>query len=339
MQTEQLSTWRSERHAGASSHAFARHRWDGTVARDHRSHHRARQRAKALGWLGLAAGLLRVVFPSSFSRALVPDDRLRGRARVLGGGVREIACAIGILSGRRPHVWLWGRVVGDVVDVAMLVRSLRSRKANRPKLIATMASVAGILVLDAITAATLTRRRPGRSEERRGAVHIRRAITVHRPPEIVYRFWQDFENLPRFMVHLDSVRVANGRSHWRAGGSAGARFEWDAEVSEELPNELLVWRSVPGSEVTTSGKISFVPAVRGQGTEVHVELRYGATSRDLGSRLERLFGNDPETQLENDLRRFKQVIETGDIVHSDASIHRGPHPARPPSIEELEVLR
>jgi uncharacterized membrane protein len=107
--------------------------------------------------------------------------------------------------------------------------------------------------------------------------------------------------------------------------------EWDAEITEDRANELIAWRSLPGAEVDNVGRVRFVPAPGGRGTEVHVELSYRPPAGVLGATFAKLFGEAPEQQIEGDLRRLKQVLETGEVVHSDASIHRGAHSARPPA--------
>jgi uncharacterized membrane protein len=157
---------------------------------------------------------------------------------------------------------------------------------------------------------------------------------VNRPVSEVYSFWHDFQNLPRFMTHLESVQVLGPRrSHWVAVGPAGIRVEWDAETVEDRPNELIAWRSLPGSDVETSGWVRFKPAPGNRGTEVVVEMRYDPPGGVIGATMAKLFGEAPEQIVTRDLIAFKNVMEVGEVVHSDASIHRGPHPARPPENE------
>ena len=165
----------------------------------------------------------------------------------------------------------------------------------------------------------------------RGRIHVRRSVTVDRGREEVYAFWRDFENLPRFMEHLESVRITDGdRSHWTARAPAGRTVEWDAELTEDVPGERIAWRSLPGADVPNRGVVRFVPAPADRGTEVHVELEYDPPAGRLGATVAKLFGEEPSIQVAADLRRFKQVLETGEVVRSDASIHRGMHPAQPP---------
>jgi uncharacterized membrane protein len=143
-------------------------------------------------------------------------------------------------------------------------------------------------------------------------VRVEQTVRIARPAEELYRFWRNLENLPRFMDHLESVRVLDERrSHWVARGPAGTRVEWDAEIHNEVPGELLAWRSLPGSEVDHAGSVHFEPDIADV-TLVRVILRYDAPAGKLGASVARLFGEDPETQVADDLRRFKQVMESGD---------------------------
>jgi uncharacterized membrane protein len=151
-------------------------------------------------------------------------------------------------------------------------------------------------------------------------MEARTAVTVKRPVEEVYRFWRDLSNLPSFMIHLASVEpTGNGRSHWTANAPAGRTVEWDAEVVEDKPNERIAWRSLEGSQVENSGSVTFTPAPGGGGTEVRVELRYDPPGGALGKVVAKLFGEEPQQQITDDLRRLKQVLETGEVVRSEGS--------------------
>jgi uncharacterized membrane protein len=220
------------------------------------------------------------------------------------------------------------------MDLALLNRALHSRNAQPERVKTAMMAVAGITVLDLLCSEELTRHSgtTNGSAPWNRTIEVRKAITVNRPPEEVYRFWHDFQNLPRFMNHLESVQVTGDRrSHWKAKAPAGTAVEWDAEVTDDQPNRLIAWRSVEGAQVDNSGSVRFTPAPGERGTEVHVELRYSPPGGVIGATIAKLFGEAPEQQVEDDLRRFKQVMETGEVVQSDASIHRHPHPARPPA--------
>lgn len=160
-------------------------------------------------------------------------------------------------------------------------------------------------------------------------IHVVKTITIGRPPSEVYAFWRNLENLPRFMAHLESVTVQNGTSTWRAKGPAGTTVEWQAEVVMDRPDEAIGWRSVEGARVPNRGVVRFQPAPGDRGTQLRVELKYEPPGGALGATIAKLFGEEPAQQIAGDLRRLKQVLETGEVLHSDASIHRGLHPARP----------
>jgi uncharacterized membrane protein len=169
---------------------------------------------------------------------------------------------------------------------------------------------------------------------------VKTAVTVGRPVTEVYSFWRNFENLPRFMTHLESVEVLEGRrSHWVALGPAGVRLEWDAETIEDRPNDLISWRSIPGGNVDTAGHVRFRPAPGNRGTEIVVEMRYDPPGGVVGATIAMFFGRSGEQVVTRDLHAFKSVMEVGEVVHSDASIHDRQHPAQPPSDRELEKVR
>jgi uncharacterized membrane protein len=153
---------------------------------------------------------------------------------------------------------------------------------------------------------------PGTSVRRGEGVRVDEWIVVNRPRYEVYRFWRNLENLPRFMDHLESVTVLDEeRSHWVAKGPAGTRVEWDAVIYHEIPNELIAWRSLEGSEVDNAGSVHFSPTENGD-TEVRVVLRYAPPAGKAGAVVAWLFGEEPSLQVAEDLRRLKQVVEAAE---------------------------
>ena len=154
-----------------------------------------------------------------------------------------------------------------------------------------------------------------------------RSITINRLPEQVFAFWRQLEIWPRFMHHLVSVQVLDDKhSHWVAKAPAGRRVSWDAEIVEERPNQLLAWRSSQGADVPNTGAVQFRPAPIGRGTEVTVRLEYSPPAGILGQTVARLFGKEPGRQLDEDLRRFKSVMETGEVPdcgESDEALRNG----------------
>ncbi|HYN96804.1 MAG TPA: SRPBCC family protein [Pilimelia sp.] len=144
--------------------------------------------------------------------------------------------------------------------------------------------------------------------------------TIRRPVSEVYAFWRRLENLPTFMAHLEEVRTTGERtSHWTASAPFGRTVEWTAEVTEEVPDEKIRWRSTDGADVPNTGAVLFVPAPDGVSTEVHVLLAYDIPGGELGKAVAKYFGEEPHQQLDDDLRRLKQVMETGEVVRSDGA--------------------
>ena len=282
-----------------------------------RATYQTERRARALGWLSLGIGLLELAANRGLARMLATRQR-----NVVMLGLREIATGVALLKQPSRAHWLWGRVLGDALDLTLIGRA-RSRVGYNNQLAAAAAAHALVAMVDTFTAVELSQRR------HRG-ISIRAAITVNRPIEEVYRFWHNFENLPRFMTNLESVEVRDGSSRWRARGLPGTSVAWEADVVVDRPNDVIVWRSHVDSELRNAGSVRFLPAPGGRGTEVRVNLDFDPRGGRVAEAIAKLFGKIPQVRIEQDLRRFKQVMETGEVVQSDASIHRGPHPAQPP---------
>jgi uncharacterized membrane protein len=149
-------------------------------------------------------------------------------------------------------------------------------------------------------------------------VRVRRSITIGVKPEQAYQFMRDFENLPRFMTHLKAVTVRdNLHSHWQVKGPAGVGVEWDASIVDDIPGKMISWRSEEGSDIDHTGSVRFVEAPKGQGTTVHVSLEYWPPAGALGAVIAKLFGEEPSIQLNSDLKRLKQVLETGEVCTTE----------------------
>jgi uncharacterized membrane protein len=145
-------------------------------------------------------------------------------------------------------------------------------------------------------------------------VHVQKSVTINKSQAELYQFWRNFENLPQFMNHLDSVTVLDDkRSHWKAKAPLGYTVEWDAEATGEVENERISWHSMEGSEIPNSGVVEFRPTVN-RGTEVRVTLTYEPPAGKLGALVAKLFGEEPSQQVAEDLRRFKSLMETGLIM-------------------------
>ena len=294
---------------------------------------------QSLGWLSLALAVPPMVRPGGFVEALGLDDTPGRRAAAEFVGLRELASA-GALLGFYTPAGFWARVGGDVMDLAMLTKPLINRNGkDLRRTAAAAAAVAGILAVD--TYAAVSRSRSDQLPETTGAV------TITKPREEVYRFWRQLSNLPSFMAHLDEVRVTGDRtSHWRTAPVAGRQVEWEAEITEDVPGQRISWRSADQADIPNEGTVEFRPAPRDRGTEVHVRLRYTLPGGYLGQMMARLLGEDPRQQLDDDLRRFKQVMETGEVVRSEgapggkrARREFPQRPARPLAPRELEEIR
>jgi uncharacterized membrane protein len=273
--------------------------------------------AKVLGVASVALGAPLVAAPGRVARFVGLEDTAATRAVARLVGVRELDTAAAILPSSRPLPGVWGRVAGDGLDLALLGTALRSAAANRRRLAAATAAVAGIAALDAVGGLQLSRRRHPSKVAEDGSLKVAAGVTVNRSAEDAYALWRDFSRLPVFMTHLESVTEDGKR--WTARRPGGGTVEWDAEIAEEIPGERLSWRSVAGADVDNAGTVTFTPAPGGRGTEVRVELSYHPPAGKLGTAVARLLGEAPHQQVTDDLRRFKQVLETGEVVRSPAS--------------------
>jgi uncharacterized membrane protein len=149
-------------------------------------------------------------------------------------------------------------------------------------------------------------------------LRVEKTVTINRSPAELYQFWHNFENLPSFMKHLQSVQVLDEkRSHWVASAPLGGTVEWDAEVVTDQENHLIAWTSVEGADVDNSGFVRFQPAPEGRGTEVKVVLEYAIPAGKLGAAVAKLFGEEPKQQIGDELRRFKMLMETGEIATTE----------------------
>ncbi|MFD6826218.1 SRPBCC family protein [Streptomyces sp. NPDC060085] len=277
-----------------------------------------------------------VVSPAGFARTLGVDDAARHRTATTAVGVRELAAATGLLG--RPHpIWLWGRVGGDFMDLRMLARALKNHDGRGlgRTVVATVA-VTALTATDVYAAVTRTRRST--------LMELTAVTTITQSPDEAYTLWKDLERLPDFMAHLDEVHVTGPHtSHWQASAPFGKTVEWEAETTQNVPGQLIAWQSVDGADIDNSGEARFVPAPGGQGTEIRVSLRYDLPGGALGKTAARYFGEEPHQQLDDDLRRFKQIAETGEIVRSEgapggkrARAEFPQHPARPLTEDELK---
>jgi uncharacterized membrane protein len=144
-------------------------------------------------------------------------------------------------------------------------------------------------------------------------IHLRESVTIARPPAEVFAAWRDPATLARLMSHVERIdTIGDGRTHWVMRGPAGVTLEWDAETIAMVENERIAWRTLPGAAVASAGSVQFRP-FGDYGTEVHVTLQYDPPGGKAGAALAWLWGDSPHGQLREDLRRFKAVLETGEV--------------------------
>jgi len=276
--------------------------------------------ANGLGWFSIGLGLAELLAPEKVGQAIGVKNH-HSLLRTLGA--RELASGVAILAQEKPREALWSRVAGDAIDLGLLGSALRSEGADQQRVIGAIAAVAGVTALDVYCSLQLSSDRKqlaqnGQSTAQPKRNQIRKTITINRSAEEIYAFWRDLENLPRFMNHLKAVSIIDDkRSHWVAKGPAGTEVEWDAEIIEEKPGELIAWRSLPGATVPNAGVVRFEKATGGRGTVVKVNLRYHPPGGAAGATVAKLFGEAPEKQIPVDLLRVKQLLETGEISRTE----------------------
>lgn len=289
--------------------------------------------ARFMGLFSLGLGLAEVLAPDAMARLVGAEPSRTTRNTMRSMGAREIVSGIGVLANPDPAQWMQARIAGDALDLALLGKAMAGDRKERTTL--ALLAVIGAAAADVVATVRLRSSEEARElatphEPIRG-ISLHRSLTILRPVEEVYAFWRDFTNLPRFMRHLESVELlGDGLSRWKARAPAGLAASWDAEITEERPNELIAWRSLPGSIVQNAGVVRFRSAPGDRGTELHVRLTYDPPGGRITKALAMLFREEPGQQVKDDLRRFKSMMETGEVVVSDATVERGPHPARPP---------
>jgi len=243
----------------------------------------------------------------------------------------EAVSAQGNGANHRGNRLRWVRLgLETAALVALVDRALKRRDRHQAGLLATTTALAGVTMLDALS---LTRPRSAEP------VRLRAALTINRSPADVYAFWRDLRNLPGFLRHVEEIDEFDGLTIWRARGPGGIHLQWDAAIVADRPNERIAWRSLEGAGLDNHGSVTFLPGPRGRGTELRVDIGFDPPWGALGSAVVKLLGDVPEQQLLADLRRLKQILETGEATVSDASIHPGLHAARPPAPSELPLVK
>ena len=289
--------------------------------------------ADFLGYFSIGLGLAEVLAPQAIARVIGikhPEERNRTLIRLMG--LRELGAGLSILSNQHPEKSLWSRVAGDALDLALLGGTFANPENDRGRTLFATLNVLAVTALDVMAARQLAQqpRTAVREKMEQGVVVTRRSLTVRKSPEEVYAFWRDPANLARFMRHVESVTpIDDRRARWVMKAPAGKTIAFDAEIVDDRPGELISWQALPDSPVPNAGMVRFTPAPGGRGTEVRLILEYEPPFGKLGSKLAMLWREEPGQQAMDSLRQLKQVLETGEVLVSDATKQRGPHPAQP----------
>lgn len=205
----------------------------------------------------------------------------------------------------------WASIVGGS---AMVLLGLQNRSLRG---ILTAIAGGGLAYHGATSQKSITET-VGEAMDLQKSIKVEKTVTINQQAGELYTFWHNFENLPTFMKHLRSVTVLDGRrSHWIANAPLGATVEWDADIISDQQNHLIAWASVEGSDVENSGFVRFQQGPQGRGTEVKVVLEYSIPGGALAATIAKLFGEEPEQQIGDDLRRFKMLMETGEIATTE----------------------
>ena len=220
-----------------------------------------------------------------------------------------------ILTNTNTNISQTERIVSGVAGGGLVAYGLKRRDAIG----AGLAVVGGLLglrgatghcqVYDAANFSTADA-----AATRPTKIHVQKSVTINKSAAELYGFWRNFENLPQFMNHLETVKVTGEKtSFWKAKAPLGYTVEWDAELTSDVENEKIGWKSSEIAEIPNSGTVEFRPTTN-RGTEVRVTLTYEPPAGKLGSIVAKLFGEEPSQQVAEDLRRFKRLMETGLIM-------------------------
>jgi uncharacterized membrane protein len=265
---------------------------------------------RSLGWFSIGLGLTQLLAPKALGRAIGVGDQSTIMRMC---GVREIVSGVGLISGKAPAAFSTSRVIGDVMDLALLGASLGSPQANPSRIAAAATAVASVTAVDMYASKLDIQNSMSRAPQ---DLPVTVTLAINTAPEKLYEFWRKLENLPRFMQHLESVRETGDRtSHWIAKAPGGLRLQWQSEIVDDQPNQFISWRTrEEGSEVNHCGSVRFETAPGGRGTLIKVEMYYGMPGGRMAQQAAKLFSAAPETVIREDLRRLKQLIETGEIA-------------------------
>ena len=267
-----------------------------------------RQLIQALGWFSIGLGAVELLAPRALNRAIGVGDH-PVLTRLLG--VREIVTGVGLLSERAPGWWALARAAGDAMDLALLGAATRSPDADPQRIAVAATSVIAVGAVDVLASQRLFDSAADEGAE----VQVCESLAINASPQQLYTFWRNAENLPQFMRHLESVQVTGERtSHWVARAPAGNCVEWDSEIVNEIPGQLIAWKTVGEPDVAHAGSVHFTP-VNG-GTEVKFVMDYEPPAGRLVAVAAKVMGESPDQKVRSDLKRLKMLFETGEVATS-----------------------
>jgi uncharacterized membrane protein len=291
---------------------------------------------EALGVLSIGLGMAELAATDSLTKVIGATDGRPPPWLVRAMGLREIASGVGMIAQPRQSGWAWARVVGDVIDLALLGLAFRSPRKGYGRLIATAAAVAGIMSLDVLLARQLSRDHqyqhisPRWLSDSRG-LRIQHSVAINCPPERLYRYCRDLGNLTRSLTYLQSVReTPDKRVIWVVKSPNGEPVEWDTQIVEDRPDELISWRAAKGASFENAGSLRFTREPAGRGTILTLEMLLRPPMGRMRT-LAQVFGQKPDFRMQEGLRRLKALIETGEIPTT-----KGQPSGRPESYEPVE---
>jgi uncharacterized membrane protein len=212
---------------------------------------------------------------------------------------------------------LWSRVGGDMLDLFALGSALGTPGNGRGKTALSLAAVAGVTALDVICAQQTSAERAGQGNGNQKPNQSEASVIINRSSDECYQYWRNVEQAPQFMAYIRSVRVTGDRhSHWVAVGPGNVRIEWDAEIVDDEPGRKISWRALPGSGVSASGTVAFEAAPANRGTIVTAQMEFDGPASALIP-VARLIGKHPEQIAYKNLRRFKQLMEVGEVITTE----------------------
>lgn len=268
--------------------------------------------AQALGWLSVGLGLAGLLAPRTVGDLTGLGSRT-GLLRAIG--LRELAAGAGLLSARDATPWLWSRVLGDTMDLAVLgAAAAKPTVSTNTRSLVSLGVVAGITAADVAASIRQTRQRSRGLRVGAAEDYLERGVIISKSPQECYAYWRSLTNAPHFMRMIESVsELDDRRSHWVAK-IGGKTVEWNSRISEDKPGERISWHSDADSPLTHAGIVSFERAPGDRGTLVRLVVHYQPPAGRAGLRAAQLLGKAPAMEIKEDLRRFKQILETGEIA-------------------------